>query len=74
VPLEEATTPAVAEPVAEARAYMQAQPTAYLDETGWREGRQRAWRWTAVTAWVTVLVIRLSRRGKVTQDLLGERF
>jgi len=51
--LEQATVQAVVEPVAEARAFVQAQPAAYLDETGWREGRQRAWLWTAVTAGVT---------------------
>jgi transposase len=72
--LEHATVQAVAEPVAEARAYVQQQPTAYLDETGWREGQQRAWLWTAVTEWVTVFVIRASRGGKVAQELLGERF
>jgi transposase len=72
--LEQATVQAVAEPVAEARAYVQAQPAAYLDETGWREGPQRAWLWTAVTTWVTVFVVRLSRSGQVAQELLGERF
>jgi len=72
--LEHATVQAVAEPVAEARAYVQQQPAAYLDETGWREGQQRAWLWTAVTEWVTVLVVRASRGGKVAQELLGERF
>jgi transposase len=72
--LEQATAAALAEPVAEVRADVQAQPVAYLDETGWREGRQRAWLWTAVTAWVTVCVSRLSRSGKVAQELLGERF
>jgi transposase len=72
--LEQATVQAVAEPVAEARAYVQQQPAAYLDETGWREGQQRAWLWTAVTAGVTVFVVRLSRGGKVAQELLGERF
>ena len=72
--LEQATTRAVAEPVAEARAYVQAQPAAYVDETGWREGQQRAWLWTVVTAWVTVFAVRLSRRGQVAQELLGERF
>jgi transposase len=72
--LEQATVRAVADPVAEARAYVQRQPVAYLDETGWREGPQRAWLWTAVTACVTVFVIRLSRGGKVAQELLGERF
>jgi transposase len=72
--LEQATSQAVAAPVAEARAYVQAQPTAYVDETGWREGQQRAWLWTVVTAWVTVFAVRLSRSGKVAQELLGERF
>jgi len=74
VNLEQATVQAVAEPVAEARAYVPQQPTAYLDETGWREGQQRAWLWTAVTSWVTVFVVRLSRGSKVAQALLGERF
>ena len=72
--LEHATVQAVAEPVAEARADVQAQPTAHLDETGWREGQQRAWLWTAVTTWVTVFVVRRSRRSKVAQALVGERF
>jgi transposase len=72
--LEQATVQAVAAPMAEARAYVQAQTTAYLDETGWREGQQRAWRWTAATAGGTVFVGRLSRSGKVAQELLGARF
>src|SRR5262245_55377732 len=42
--LEQAAVQALAEPVAEARVYVQQQPVAYLDETGWREGQQRAWR------------------------------
>ena len=72
--LEQATRQAVAEPVAEARVYVQQQPAAYLDETGWREGQRRAWLWTAVTAGVTVFVIRLSRSGQVARELLGEQF
>ena len=72
--LEQATAQALAEPVAEARTSGQAQPAAYLDETGWREGRQRAWLWTAATACVTVFVVRLSRSAKGAQELLGERF
>jgi transposase len=74
VSLEQATARAVVGPVAEARTYVQQQPAAYLDETGWREGQQRAWLWTAVTTWVTVFVVRRSRSGKVAQELLGERF
>ena len=71
--LEQATVQAVAEPVAEARAVVHAPPAAYLDETGWREGQPRAWLWTMVTTWVTVLVVRRSRRAKVAQARVGER-
>ena len=72
VPLEQATVPAVAAPVAAARAAVQEPPVASLDETGGREGRERAWRWTAVTAWVTVLVVRTARRAKVAHELWGK--
>ena len=72
--LEQATTQAVAEAVAEARASVQIQPVAYADETGWREGRQRAWLWTVVTPLVTVFVVRRSRSGQVARELLGQDF
>ena len=72
--LEQATVEAVAAPVAEAQTYVRAQSVAHLDETGWREGHTRAWLWVAVTAWVTVFVVRLSRGAKVAEELLGERF
>jgi transposase len=71
---EHATVHAVAEPVAAARADGPAQPAAHLDATGWRAGQQRAWLWTMVTTWVTVFVVRRARRGKVAQELGGERF
>ncbi len=41
--LEAATTEALEAPVEEARAYVQEQVSAHLDETGWREGGKRAW-------------------------------
>ena len=72
--VEHATVQALAAPVAEAQRHVCAQAIAHLDETGWREGRARAWLWVAVTAWVTVFVVRLSRGAKVAQELLGERF
>jgi transposase len=72
--LEHATVQALAEPVAEAQTHVRAQSIAHLDETGWREGGARAWLWVAVTAWVTVFVVRLSRGAKVAQELLGEQF
>jgi len=72
--LEGATTEAVAAPVEEARTFVQKQSSAHLDETGWREGRQRAWLWVAATTWVTVFVVHLSRGGQVARALLGEAF
>src|SRR5437762_4316503 len=72
--LEQATTAAVAAPVEEARTYVQAQEVAHLDETSWRQGDKRAWLWVAVTSWVTVFVVRLSRGGQVARELLGEKF
>jgi transposase len=72
--LEVATVEAVAAPVEEARTYVQAQASASLDETGWRQGGQRAWLWVAVTTWVTVFLVRLSRGGGVARELLGPTF
>ena len=71
---EKATTKALAEPVEEARAYVQEQSVAHLDETSWRQGEKRAWLWVAVTSWVTVFLVRLSRGGQVARELLGEGF
>jgi transposase len=71
---EKATTEVVAEPVKEARAYVQEQAVAYLDETSWRQGDKRAWLWVAVTSLVTVFVVQMSRGGQVARELLGEKF
>src|SRR6266850_5840061 len=73
-PLEQATTAAVAAPVEEARRSVHEQEVAHLDETSWRQGSKRAWLWVAVTSWVTVFVVRMSRGGHVARELLGETF
>ena len=57
---EQAVSEAVAAPVAEAHTYVQQQDVVHVDETGWREGRQRAWLWVMVSAPVTVFPIRYS--------------
>jgi transposase len=72
--LEAATVDAVVAPVEEARTYVQEQATAFLDETGWHQGGQRAWLWVAVTSWVTGFLVRLSRGGEVARALLGTAF
>src|SRR5918999_6070282 len=71
---EKATTEVLAEPVEEVRAYVPEQPVAHLDETSWREAGKRAWLWVAVTSWVTVFVVRVSRGSRVARELLGETF
>jgi transposase len=71
---EQATTAVVAAPVEEARAYVQGQAVAHLDETSWRQGDKRAWLWVAVTSLVTVFLVRMSRGGQVARELLGEQF
>src|SRR5204863_740717 len=72
--LEQATTAVLDAPVEEARTYVHEQAVAHLDETSWRQGGKRAWLWVAVTSWVTVFVVRMSRGGQVARELLGERF
>jgi len=72
--LEQRTSEAISEPVAEARQHVQSQPVVNVDETGWREANQRAWLWVAATTLVSVFLIRLSRGGQVVKELLGETF
>lgn len=50
--------------------YTQGQ-TANIDETGWTEGRSKAWLWVAVTMLVTVFLIRLKRNRAAFNDLAG---
>ncbi len=72
--LEEDTTEAITEVVAEAKEYVKEQKQANLDETSWKQGTDKGWLWVMVTQWVVIFVIRLSRGGKVAKELLGEKF
>jgi transposase len=66
-------TAAALEPVVRvAHAHVAGKP-ANVDETGWREGCKRGWLWVAVTAGVTVFLIRLSRARKVLGELIEGR-
>lgn len=44
---------------------------ANVDETGWKQGLQRAWLWVAVTRAVTVFLIRRHRDRGAFDDLMG---
>ncbi len=69
--LEQVASAALASPVAEARAHVQAQPSVNADETGWWEKARRAWLWVATTLLVTVFLVRRSRGALVAKELLG---
>ena len=77
--LRQEVSAAVAEPVAEATEFAQAQEVAHADETGWVQGnsdganpeRRKAWLWVLVTTWVTVFQIHLSRGQAAAKALLG---
>ena len=42
-----------------------------VDETGWRQGKAKAWLWVAVTAALTVFLIRRHRDRTSSDDLVG---
>ena len=65
-----ATSSAALEPVAaEAHAPVAGEP-ASVDETSLRQARKRSWLWVAVTATLTVFLIRPSRGRKVLAELI----
>jgi len=72
--LESDACAALAAPVAEAQAYVQAHPHVHMDETGWRQAGRRAWLWTAGTSLVVVFALRFSRGSKVAKELIGEDY
>jgi transposase len=71
---EQAQSAALAPIVEEARAAVPQAPVVNMDETSWRQARQRAWLWTVVTSELTVFQIDRSRGGAVVEALLGSAF
>jgi transposase len=72
--LEQATSEALEQPFEEARLRVKSSRRAHADETSWREGKTRAWLWTAVTATTVVFLIRARRTAEVAKELLGKNF
>ena len=72
--LERQVSAAVAEPVAQVHVFVQAQPVANADETSWKEGTARHWLWVAVTALVSVFLVRATRGSQGAKDLLGPTY
>ena len=63
---------AVAAPVEAVCEHVRSAAAAGVDETGWREGKRRAWLWAAVTAEATAFRIARSRGADALHDLVGE--
>jgi transposase len=58
-------------PVEELRQYVRDAASAHIDETSWKQRREKAWLWGVVTQLVTVFAIVTSRGADVAKDLLG---
>ena len=71
---EQAQSAALAPVVEEARAAVQTVAVVNMDETGWRQDKQRAWLWTVVTTELTVFRLDRSRGGAAIEAVLGSAF
>jgi transposase len=71
--LERETAKALEPVVAEAHQYVQGR-SANVDETGWKQGKAKAWLWVAVTKLVTVFAIASSRSRGAFEDLVGPSY
>ena len=67
---ERVASAAVATPVVQAVRHVRAQPVIHVDETGWRQRRQRAWLWVAATTLVTVFLVHARRGTGAARTLL----
>lgn len=68
--LEATTAQALAAPYAAVQAAVAAAPAVNADETGWREGRQKAWLWLATTPALSLFRIDPSRSRAALERLL----
>jgi len=71
--LEQATSQALAAPVAAARQAVQTQAVVHVDETGWQQP-DKAWLWAGVTTYLAVFSIRNLRDAAGAIEILGLHF
>src|SRR5581483_4162995 len=72
--LVQAQSAALAPLVAELAVALPSEASVAMDETGWREGRQRAWLGTVVAPAFTLCRIAPSRGAQVLAEVLGEGY
>lgn len=68
---EDHVSAALAEPVNAVKAYVQQQPVQNVDETSWREKKQRGWLWLSTTPLVSLFLVLATRGTQGAQQLLG---
>src|SRR6185295_10902278 len=68
---EQVQSTALAPVVEEAQTAVHQAAVVNMDETGWRQERERAWLWVMVTAELAVFRIDRHRSGAVVEGLLG---
>ncbi len=69
--IEKTTSAALAQPYEEARKAVRDAGVVHADETGWRNGKARAWLWIAVTSTLAVFWIDPRRTRQAFQRFLG---
>jgi len=69
--IEETATSVLAVPVAEAQAYIEKQPVAHIDETGFWQQAKRAFLWVLSTPLVVVYMVHARRAREAAQALLA---
>lgn len=72
--LEQATSEALATPVAEVADEVKKAPVVHADETGWYQRGKRAWLWVVASTQLACFLVSHSRGAKVAKQMLGETF
>lgn len=72
--IEQAVSEALSEPVADAHSYVKRQPSVHIDETSWRENKNKAWLWLAATNSVAVFHVSQHRSKAVAKHMLGDDY
>jgi transposase len=58
-------------PVEQLREHVRQADSGHIDETSWKQGRDKMWLWVAVTKLVTVFLIAPTRGAEVAKGMLG---
>ena len=74
VKMQNQVADAVGQPYDELKESLASEPAVSMDETPTKQGREKAWLWTAVAATFAVFAIFSSRKGTALPKLLGENF